>query len=111
MNQVSLTGKVASEPSMKYAPSGMAITEFVLETTGSPNRPNDKHKIVCFGRTGGGEDADGVAGWCAQFLHVGSRVAIAGKLAGQEFTTPAGKKLLNSQVNAFSVESLDPTSE
>lgn len=107
LNQVVLIGKVASEPAMKYAPSGMAITEFQLETTGSQNRPNDKHKIVCFGKTGGGPDADGVAGYCAQYLHVGSMVAVAGKLSGQEFTTQAGKKILNSQINAYSVELLD----
>lgn len=106
MNQVSLTGKVASEPAMKYTPAGMAITEFILETASSPNRPNDKHKIVCFGKSGG--EPGGVAEWCAQYIHIGSRVAVSGKLAGQELTSQAGKKFLTSQVSAFSVESLDP---
>jgi len=103
LNQVALMGKISNDPSMKYSTNGLAITEFVLETTGSPNRPNDKHKIVCFGK---GEGDDGVAGFVAQNMGKGTLVIVVGRLSGQEFTTKENKTFLNSQVNAFSVEKI-----
>jgi single-stranded DNA-binding protein len=97
-------GTLVDEPSMKYAPSGLAITNFVLETpSSSANRPNDKHNVVVFGK---GQGDDGLAGWCAQYLKMGSKIILQGSLGGQEFTTQAGKKFLNAQVAAFKIEAL-----
>lgn len=108
MNQVILMGKLASDPAMKYTPSGLAITEFFLETPATGDRKPDKHKIVCFGKEAG---KDGVAGFVAQYLKKGSRALVQGKLSGQENTSKENKVFLNTQVNAFSVEALDKKEE
>lgn len=105
LNIVILMGTIVDDPSMKYIPSGLAVTNFRLETPSFvTTRPPDRQDIVIFGKEAG---KDGLAGWAAQYLRKGSHVIIQGRLGGKEFTTPENKTYLNMQVVAFSIESID----
>lgn len=103
LNQVTLMGKLITDPEMIYTSNGLAITKFRMQTDAGDNRPSDLHSITVFGKQGD----DALAGKVAQNFQKGARVLVQGRHSEKEFKANNGKIYLTCQVIAFSVNSVD----
>lgn len=76
MNLVALIGNVASEPELKYTPEKRAICSFSLAVSRSDGETADMFTVVAFERQ---------AEVCKEYLQVGRRVGIEGRIHGRSF--------------------------
>jgi single-strand DNA-binding protein len=96
VNKVILIGNLGSDPEVRYATSGTAISSFRLATS---RKYNDKsgqsvtetewHRIVAFGRT---------AEVCGEYLHKGSQVYIEGRLQTREWEDKDGNRRWTTEI-------------
>src|SRR5260221_3330289 len=105
LNRVILIGRIATDPELKYTPSGIAVSSFRIAV----NRP--------FGNQQTGEsEADFIdlvtwrqqAEFAANYLSKGRLIAVEGRLQIRSWTAQDGTKRRNAEVVCDSVRSLDP---
>jgi len=111
LNRVILIGRLASEPELKYTPSGIAVTQFRLAV----NRP-----MSAEARSSGQEkQADFIpivawrqsAEYAANYLGKGRLVAVEGRMQVREYVTQDGQKRRDTEVVADNLKSLDRPKE
>jgi single-strand DNA-binding protein len=111
MNSVTLIGRLANDPEMRYSPSGTAITKFRLAVTRRRGRAvegeerkeeTDWLDIVTFGVT---------AENCGQYLDKGAHVGIEGRVQSSSWETPEGQKRSRVEIIANTVEFLESKQE
>jgi len=111
LNRVILIGRLASDPEMKYTPSGIAVTQFRLAV----NRPMSAEAR----QSGQEKQADFIpivawrqsAEFAANYLGKGRLIAVEGRLQVREYTTSDGQKRRDSEVVADNLKSLDRPKE
>src|SRR5580704_19402405 len=111
LNRVILIGRLATDPEMKYTPSGIAVTQFRLAV----NRPMSAEAR----QSGQEKQADFIsivawrqsAEYAANYLGKGRLVAIEGRLQIREYTTQDGSKRRDAEVVADNLKSLDRPKE
>jgi single-strand DNA-binding protein len=79
LNRVSLIGRVATEPRLRYTPNGIAVTSFRLATNGT--EAVQFHTIIAW---------RGLADIAAQYLSKGRLVYVGGRLKGRTWQTQDG---------------------
>ena len=111
LNRVILIGRLASDPELKYTPSGIAVTQFRLAV----NRP-----MSAEARSNGQEkqaDFFSIVAWrqsaeyAANYLGKGRLVAVEGRLQVREYVTQAGEKRRDTEVVVDNLKSLDRPKE
>ena len=111
LNRVILIGRLASDPELKYTPSGIAVTQFRLAV----NRP-----ISAEARQSGQEkqaDFFSIVAWrqsaeyAANYLGKGRLVAVEGRLQVREYVTQDGQKRRDTEVVVDNLKSLDRPKE
>jgi single-strand DNA-binding protein len=111
LNRVILIGRLASDPEMKYTPSGIAVTQFRLAV----NRP-----MSAEARQNGQEkqaDFISIVAWrqsaeyAANYLGKGRLVAVEGRLQVREYQTQDGQKRRDAEVVVENLKSLDRPKE
>ena len=111
LNRIILIGRLASEPELKYTPSGIAVTQFRIAV----NRP-----MSAEARSNGQEkQADFIpivawrqsAEYAANYLGKGRLVAVEGRLQVREYVTQDGQKRRDTEVVADNLKSLDRPKE
>ena len=111
LNRVILIGRLASEPELKYTPSGIAVTQFRLAV----NRP-----MSAEARSSGQEkqaDVIPIVAWrqsaeyAANYLGKGRLVAVEGRMQVREYVTQDGQKRRDTEVVADNLKSLDRPKE
>lgn len=107
MNRVLLVGRLATDPELKYTPSGVAVTEFRIAV----DRP--------FKNASGEREADffTVKAWreraefLANYFHKGRRVGIDGRLETRSWVAQDGTKRSAVEVVAENIEFVDSLPE
>ena len=111
LNRVILIGRLASDPELKYTPSGIAVTQFRLAV----NRP-----MSAEARQNGQEkqaDFFSIVAWrqsaeyAANYLGKGRLVAVEGRLQVREYVTQDGQKRRDTEVVVDNLKSLDRPKE
>ena len=111
LNRVILIGRLASDPELKYTPSGIAVTQFRLAV----NRP-----MSAEARSNGQEkqaDFFSIVAWrqsaeyAANYLGKGRLVAVEGRLQVREYVTQSGEKRRDTEVVVDNLKSLDRPKE
>ncbi|MBI3923951.1 MAG: single-stranded DNA-binding protein [Armatimonadetes bacterium] len=102
MNHITLIGRVARLPELRYTASGKAVASFVLAVdrkfgTGN-NKETDFIPIVAWQR---------LAEICNEFLTKGKLIAIEGRLQAREYETQDGQKRKAFEVVASEMQMLD----
>jgi len=104
LNKVILIGRLATDPELKYTPSGVAVTSFRIAV----DRP--------FGRNSEGEketDFIDIVAWrqsaefAANYLNKGRLVAVDGRLQIRNWVAQDGTKRRTAEVVANDLRSLD----
>ena len=111
LNRVILIGRLASEPELKYTPSGIAVTQFRLAV----NRPMSAEAR----QSGQEKQADFIpivawrqsAEYAANYLGKGRLVAVEGRMQVREYVTQDGQKRRDTEVVADNLKSLDRAKE
>jgi len=83
MNLVALIGNLADEPELRYTPSGRAVCTFTLAVSRPGGDSADTFKIVAWERQ---------AEVCNEYLTLGRRVGVEGRLHHTTFTAEDGKR-------------------
>ena len=101
INRIELLGRVGTDPEMRYAPSGTAVTKFRVAT--DRRRQNgetetDWHSVVCFSK-----QAEAVNTYVAK----GDRIYLSGSLAHSSYETEDGQRRYRTEVHASEVVFLD----
>lgn len=102
LNRVILIGRLTRDPSLKYTPAGVAVTEFSLAV----DRPFE---------TGGKKEADfiNIVTWrqlaetCAEYLKKGRLTAVEGRMQVRSYDGKEGKKVYVTEVVADNVRFLE----
>lgn len=102
LNRVILIGRLVRDPSLKYTPSGVAVTEFTMAV----DRPF---------KTGGEKEADFItiitwrqlAETCANYLKKGRLTAVEGRMQVRNYDGKDGKKVYVTEVIADNVRFLE----
>jgi single-strand DNA-binding protein len=111
LNKVILIGRLATDPELKYTPSGIAVTTFRIAV----DRP-----ISAEARSQGQEkqaDFIDIVAWrqsaefAANYLNKGRLVAVDGKLQIREYVTQDGQRRRSAEVVADNLKSLDKPRE
>ncbi len=111
LNRVILIGRLASDPELKYTPSGIAVTQFRLAV----NRP-----MSAEARSNGQEkqaDFFSIVAWrqsaeyAANYLGKGRLVLVEGRLQVREYVTQSGEKRRDTEVVVDNLKSLDRPKE
>jgi len=110
-NRVIMVGRLASDPELKYTPSGIAVTQFRMAV----NRP-----MSAEARSNGQEkqaDFFSIVAWrqsaeyAANYLGKGRLVLVEGRLQVREYVTQAGEKRRDTEVVVDNLKSLDRPKE
>lgn len=110
-NRVIMVGRLASDPELKYTPSGIAVTQFRMAV----NRP-----MSAEARSSGQEkqaDFFSIVAWrqsaeyAANYLGKGRLVLVEGRLQVREYVTQAGEKRRDTEVVVDNLKSLDRPKE
>jgi single-strand DNA-binding protein len=106
MNRVVLVGRLTKDPDLKYTPNGVPVATFTLAV----NRPF---------KTNGEQEADFInctvwrkpAENAANFLKKGSLAGVDGRIQTRNYEGQDGKKVYVTEVQAESVQFLEPKGE
>ena len=110
-NRVIMVGRLASDPELKYTPSGIAVTQFRMAV----NRP-----MSAEARSSGQEkqaDFFSIVAWrqsaeyAANYLGKGRLVLVEGRLQVREYVTQSGEKRRDTEVVVDNLKSLDRPKE
>jgi single-strand DNA-binding protein len=111
LNRVILIGRMASDPELKYTPSGIPVSQFRLAV----NRPMSAEAR----QSGQEKQADffSIVAWrqsaeyAANYLGKGRLVAIEGRLQVREYSTQDGQKRRDTEIVVDNLKSLDRPKE
>jgi len=104
LNKVILIGRLATDPELKYTPSGVAVTSFriAVDRRMTPNAAGEKETdfidIVAWRQS---------AEFAANYLNKGRLVAVDGRLQIRNWVAQDGSKRRSAEVVAFELRSLD----
>jgi single-strand DNA-binding protein len=103
LNRVILIGRVATDPEMKYTPSGVAVVNFRIAVdrpvaSSKGERETDFINIVAWRQN---------AEFAANYLNKGRLIAVDGSLRIRQWTTQDGQKRTSAEVNADRLTGLD----
>ncbi|WP_456277207.1 single-stranded DNA-binding protein [Bacillus sp. AK128] len=106
MNRVVLVGRLTKDPELRYTPSGVAVATFTIAvnrtfTNQQGEREADFINCVIWRRA-----AENVA----NFLKKGSLAGVDGRLQTRSYEGQDGKRVYVTEVNAESVQFLEPKS-
>lgn len=107
LNRVILIGRLATDPELKYTPSGIAVTQFRLAV----DRPMSSEAR----QSGQEKQADfiSIVAWrqsaefAANYLGKGRLVAVEGRLQVREYVTQDGQKRRDVEVVSDNLKSLE----
>jgi len=107
MNKIILIGRLATDPELKYTPSGVAVTDFRIAV----DRP--------FKNANGEREADFItvkawreqAEFVANYFHKGRRCAVDGRLEMRSWVAQDGTKRYAAEVVAERIEFVDSQRE
>lgn len=111
LNRVILIGRLASDPELKYTPSGIAVTQFRLAVNrpmSAEARQNGQEKQADFISIVAWRQA---AEYASTYLGKGRLVAIEGRLQVREYVTQEGQKRRDAEVVVENLKSLDRPKE
>jgi single-strand DNA-binding protein len=97
LNRVSLIGRVATEPQLRYTPNGIAVTSFRLATNGT--EAVQFHTIIAW---------RGLAEIAAEYVSKGRLVYAGGRLKGRTWQTPDGTSRYALEIVADEIQFLTP---
>ena len=100
MNQVSIIGRLGADVELRYTQSGKAVSRMSVAVN---ERYGDNERVywfpvICW---------NGLAETVSNYLHKGSKTAIAGRLTTRSFENDDGNKTV-TEIVAHSVDFLDP---
>jgi single-strand DNA-binding protein len=104
LNKVILIGRLATDPELKYTPSGVAVTSFriAVDRRMTPNEAGEKETdfidIVAWRQS---------AEFAANYLNKGRLVAVDGRLQIRNWVAQDGTKRRTAEVVAYDLRSLD----
>ena len=104
VNKVFLVGRLGRDPELKYASSGVSITDFSIATTEkfkkgeSWDERTEWHNIKVFGKQGEN---------CSKYLSKGSLVFIEGKIQTSSWEDSDGNKKYKTEIIASNIRFLD----
>ena len=105
VNKVILIGNVGADPELRYTASGTAVSNFNMATnenwtdnSGERQERTEWHRIVVWGR---------LAEICNQYLRMGSKVYIEGRLQTRSWEGQDGQKRYTTEVVARDMQLLD----
>lgn len=102
LNRVVLIGRLATDPELKYTPSGLAVTSFVIAVDRRPNAQGEREAdfvpIVAWKQS---------AEFAANYLTKGRLVAVDGRLQIRSWVAQDGTKRKTAEVVAENLKSLD----
>jgi len=104
LNKVILIGRLATDPELKYTPSGVAVTSFriAVDRRMTPNAAGEKETdfidIVAWRQS---------AEFAANYLNKGRLVAVDGRLQIRNWVAQDGSKRRSAEVVANDLRSLD----
>jgi single-strand DNA-binding protein len=106
LNRVVLIGRLATDPELKYTPSGLAVTSFILAVDRRPNQQGEKEAdfipIVAWKQS---------AEFAANYLSKGRLLAVDGRLQIRSWVAQDGSRRKSAEVVAESLKSLDRPKE
>lgn len=106
LNRVVLIGRLATDPELKYTPSGIAVTNFVLAVDRRPNSQGEKETdfitIIAWRQS---------AEFAANYLTKGRLVAVDGRLQIRSWVAQDGTKRKVAEVVADDLRGLDKPKE
>jgi len=104
LNKVILIGRLATDPELKYTPSGVAVTSFriAVDRRMTPNAAGEKETdfidIVAWRQS---------AEFAANYLNKGRLVAVDGRLQIRNWVAQDGTKRKTAEVVAYDLRSLE----
>ena len=104
LNKVILIGRLATDPELKYTPSGVAVTSFriAVDRRMAPNEAGEKEtdfiNIVAWRQS---------AEFAANYLNKGRLIAVDGSLRNRNWVAQDGTKRYATEVVANDLRSLD----
>lgn len=111
LNRVILIGRLATDPELKYTPSGIAVTQFRLAVDrpmSAEARQNGQEKQADFISIVAWRQS---AEFAANYLTKGRLVAVEGRLQVREYTTNDGQKRRDVEVVSDNLKSLERPKE
>lgn len=107
MNVCVLTGRIATDPDMRYTPNGTPVVRFRLAVNRPPRsddqeRTTDFLTIVAFGRQ---------AEIIGQFMDKGALIAVEGRVQARQWETQDGQRREVVEIVAWRVEFLETRAE
>jgi single-strand DNA-binding protein len=106
LNRVVLIGRLATDPELKYTPSGLAVASFVLAVNRKPNAQGEREAdfvpIVAWKQS---------AEFAANYLTKGRMIAVDGRLQIRSWVAQDGTKRKSAEVVAENLKSLDKPKE
>lgn len=106
LNRVVLIGRLATDPELKYTPSGLAVTNFVLAVDRRPSSQGEKETdfitIVAWRQS---------AEFASTYLTKGRLVAVDGRLQIRSWVAQDGTKRKIAEVVADTLRGLDKPKE
>lgn len=104
LNRTILIGRLTKDPELRYTPSGVAVTQFILAVDrpftsgGSKEKEADFINIVVWRQ---------LAETCANYLKKGRLTAIEGRIQVRNYDNSEGKKVYITEVVADNVRFLE----
>jgi single-strand DNA-binding protein len=103
LNKVILIGRLATNPELKYTPSGVAVANFRLavgrnRTNSEGERDTDFIDIVAWRQS---------AEFAANYLHTGRKVSVDGRLQIRNWVAQDGTKRRSAEVVVNDLQALD----
>jgi len=104
LNRVILIGRMATDPELKYTPSGHAVSTFRVAVNRQFSNANGEREadfidIVAWRQT---------AEFAANFLAKGRLIAVEGRLQVRSYQTQDGSKRRTTEVVCDNLKALDP---
>ena len=105
-NNVTLLGRIGTDPDLKYTASSKAVCNFTFATSktfrnaeGKKQENTSWHNIVVWGKT---------AEFCANYIKKGSQAFIEGEIQYRDYEDKNGNKRYITEIVAFKVQNLSP---
>ena len=103
MNNVSLTGRMARDPEIRYTDGGVSIARFTVAVNRrKKDDPADFIGCIAFGKT---------AELLEKFFHKGMRIGLNGRIQTGSYENREGRKVYTTDIIAEQVEFLDSKSD
>lgn len=102
MNNVSLVGRLAKDPEVRYTQDNLAIARFTLAVSRRKANEADFLNITAFGKT---------AEFVEKYFHKGMRMGLNGRIQTGSYTNQEGKKVYTTEVVADNVEFVESKTE